>query len=288
MFIEPGRSIVARAGVALYTVGGAKDVPGVRRFVSVDGGMADNIRPAIYGSPYSALLANRMDDARLETVTVAGKYCESGATSSSRTPSCLRSSPATSSRCPRRAPTLSRWRATTTLLARHRPRPRRRGAPHPPPRDLRGPDARGRLAAGVEIVDRSLEWLNDSRTNPETIHPPTGYTHIVEVQPGRVAYISGQVAFNQAGELVAEGSIVAQTRQGFENIKTALAAVGADFSHVIKLNYYAVDVSRLAEIRAVRNDYLAAPPPASTFVVVKGLVIPELLIEIEAVVALPS
>jgi diaminopimelate decarboxylase len=78
LFIEPGRSIVARAGVALYTVGGAKDVPGVRRFVSVDGGMADNIRPAIYDSKYSALLANRMNDDRRETVTIAGKYCESG------------------------------------------------------------------------------------------------------------------------------------------------------------------------------------------------------------------
>jgi diaminopimelate decarboxylase len=78
MFIEPGRSIVARAGVALYTVGGSKEVPGVRRFVAVDGGMADNIRPALYGSPYSALVANRMHDERLETVTIAGKYCESG------------------------------------------------------------------------------------------------------------------------------------------------------------------------------------------------------------------
>ena len=125
-------------------------------------------------------------------------------------------------------------------------------------------------------------------TNPDTVHPPTGYTHVVEVQPGRVAYISGQVAFNQAGELVGEGDIVAQTRQVFENIKAALAAIGADFSHVVKLNTYAVDVSRLAEIRAVRNEYLASPPPASTFVVVKGLVLPEFLIEIEAVVALPS
>jgi diaminopimelate decarboxylase len=78
MFIEPGRSIVARAGVALYTVGGSKEVPDVRRFVSVDGGMADNIRPALYGANYSALLANRMEDGRRETVTVAGKYCESG------------------------------------------------------------------------------------------------------------------------------------------------------------------------------------------------------------------
>ena len=81
MFIEPGRSVVARAGVALYTVGGSKELPGVRRFVSVDGGMADNVRPAIYGSNYAALLANRMHDPPeqgREPVTIAGKYCESG------------------------------------------------------------------------------------------------------------------------------------------------------------------------------------------------------------------
>ena len=78
LFIEPGRSIVARAGVALYTVGSSKDVPDVRRFVSVDGGMADNIRPAIYDARYSALVANRVLDERVERVTVAGKYCESG------------------------------------------------------------------------------------------------------------------------------------------------------------------------------------------------------------------
>ncbi len=76
--VEPGRAIVARAGVALYTVGAWKDVPGVRRYVAVDGGMADNIRPALYGARYSALLANRPLDDRRERVTVAGKYCESG------------------------------------------------------------------------------------------------------------------------------------------------------------------------------------------------------------------
>jgi enamine deaminase RidA (YjgF/YER057c/UK114 family) len=119
------------------------------------------------------------------------------------------------------------------------------------------------------------------------MHPPTGYTHVVEVQPGRIAYISGQVAFNSAGELVGSGDIVAQTRQVFENLKSALAGLNATFADVIKLNYYAVDASRLAEIRDVRNQYISAPP-ASTFVVAKGLVRPELLIEIEAVVALPS
>jgi diaminopimelate decarboxylase len=62
----------------LYTVGSTKDVPGVRRFVSVDGGMADNIRPALYESKYSAIIANKPLDERAETVTIAGKYCESG------------------------------------------------------------------------------------------------------------------------------------------------------------------------------------------------------------------
>jgi diaminopimelate decarboxylase len=78
LFIEPGRSIVARSGVALYTVGSSKDVPDVRRYVSVDGGMADNIRPAMYDSKYSAVVANRVLDERVERVTIAGKYCESG------------------------------------------------------------------------------------------------------------------------------------------------------------------------------------------------------------------
>jgi diaminopimelate decarboxylase len=78
LIVEPGRSIVARAAVALYTVGSSKEVPGVKRFVSVDGGMADNIRPAMYEARYAALVANRVHDERRETVTVAGKYCESG------------------------------------------------------------------------------------------------------------------------------------------------------------------------------------------------------------------
>jgi len=76
--IEPGRSIVARAGVALYTTGARKEIPNLRTYVSVDGGMADNIRPAIYGSQYEALVANKPFAAAAETVTIAGKYCESG------------------------------------------------------------------------------------------------------------------------------------------------------------------------------------------------------------------
>ncbi|HEY8171570.1 MAG TPA: diaminopimelate decarboxylase [Dehalococcoidia bacterium] len=78
LFVEPGRSLVARAGVALYTVGSRKDVEGLRTWVSVDGGMADNIRPAIYDAKYEAVVVNRADDKPTETVTIAGKYCESG------------------------------------------------------------------------------------------------------------------------------------------------------------------------------------------------------------------
>ena len=78
IWIEPGRSIVAEAGTSLYTVGSRKDVAGVRSFVAVDGGMGDNIRPALYGAKYNAFLANRALDELTETVTLVGKYCESG------------------------------------------------------------------------------------------------------------------------------------------------------------------------------------------------------------------
>ena len=78
MYVEPGRSLVGRAGVALYRVVGTKRVAGVRTFVSVDGGMGDNIRPALYGAGYTAVLAGRAASAPAEHVAVAGKYCESG------------------------------------------------------------------------------------------------------------------------------------------------------------------------------------------------------------------
>jgi diaminopimelate decarboxylase len=77
LVVEPGRSIAGPAGVALYTVGATKDVPGVRRYVAVDGGMGDNIRPKLYGARYEALLASDPEAEALGVVTVAGKYCES-------------------------------------------------------------------------------------------------------------------------------------------------------------------------------------------------------------------
>jgi diaminopimelate decarboxylase len=78
LVLEPGRSIVGPAGVALYTVGARKPVPGVRTYVSVDGGLADNIRPALYGVRYTALAATKARQPAGEVVTIVGKFCESG------------------------------------------------------------------------------------------------------------------------------------------------------------------------------------------------------------------
>lgn len=76
--IEPGRSIVAEAGITLYTVGSIKDIKGVRKYVSVDGGMTDNIRPTLYQAEYTGILANKAAEAADDVVTVCGKCCESG------------------------------------------------------------------------------------------------------------------------------------------------------------------------------------------------------------------
>ncbi|ALX47999.1 diaminopimelate decarboxylase [Lentibacillus amyloliquefaciens] len=78
IWIEPGRSIVGNAGITLYSVGSMKEIPGVRKYISVDGGMTDNIRPALYQAKYEAVLANKAALPASESVSVAGKCCESG------------------------------------------------------------------------------------------------------------------------------------------------------------------------------------------------------------------
>lgn len=78
LLIEPGRSIVGEAGITLYTVGAIKDIPGVKKYVAVDGGMFDNPRYALYQSKYTPVLANRANEENTEIVTIAGKCCESG------------------------------------------------------------------------------------------------------------------------------------------------------------------------------------------------------------------
>ena len=78
LIIEPGRSIIGPSGVALYQIGAIKEIPGIRKYVSVDGGMGDNIRPALYQASYEVCSAGKMNLESDDLVTIAGKYCESG------------------------------------------------------------------------------------------------------------------------------------------------------------------------------------------------------------------
>ncbi len=78
LFIEPGRSIISTAGVTLYTIGSSKQVPHGKKYIAIDGGMADNPRPSMYQAQYSAEIANFKENDSLQTVTIAGRFCESG------------------------------------------------------------------------------------------------------------------------------------------------------------------------------------------------------------------
>ena len=78
LFIEPGRSIISTSGVTLYSVGSSKQVPQGTKYVAIDGGMADNPRPSMYQAEYSAEIANKKETDEIETVTIAGRFCESG------------------------------------------------------------------------------------------------------------------------------------------------------------------------------------------------------------------
>ncbi len=77
IIVEPGRFIISEAGITLYTIGTIKEIPGLKKYLSVDGSLADNPRPALYQAKYHAIIANKCDDEDLETVTIAGRACES-------------------------------------------------------------------------------------------------------------------------------------------------------------------------------------------------------------------
>lgn len=124
--------------------------------------------------------------------------------------------------------------------------------------------------------------------NPDTMAKPTaGYSQLAEVTDGKMVYIAGQIALDPAGNLVGKDDFRAQVRQVFENLKAAVEAAGGNFHDVIKLNYFcaeSVDPSQIPVVREVRDSYVnTANPPTSTFVIVKRLVRPEWLIEVEAV-----
>ena len=124
--------------------------------------------------------------------------------------------------------------------------------------------------------------------NPDTLAKPPSYSHVVEVTgPGRIVYVAGQLGTDRKGEVVGP-DFRAQAIQVFENLKAALAAVGATFADVVKVNSYVSDMAHMPVLRDVRAGYLnAAALPASTSLQVSAFARPAALLEIEAVAVLP-
>jgi enamine deaminase RidA (YjgF/YER057c/UK114 family) len=146
----------------------------------------------------------------------------------------------------------------------------------------------------VDDNSKNLAEINDMSDssqvalfNPETLFvPAAGYSQVAEVRSGKLVYVAGQIALDKSGRLVGENDFLAQVEQVFLNLKAALEAAGGSFDDVVKLNYFcveAVDHSLIPEVLKVRDRFVnTKTPPISTFVVVKRLVRPEWLIEVEA------
>src|SRR5947199_4717656 len=101
-----------------------------------------------------------------------------------------------------------------------------------------------------------IAFAQVKRTNPPTLSKPTGYTHVVEVTgPGKTIYIAGQVALDKDGNVVGAGDMKAQAEQVFKNLEAALAAGGAKFADVVKMNTYVTDMDRAPAVREVRARY---------------------------------
>jgi 2-iminobutanoate/2-iminopropanoate deaminase len=125
--------------------------------------------------------------------------------------------------------------------------------------------------------------------NPEGLVRPAAYTQLVEVAGGsRMLYVSGQLGTTSDGKL-AGADFRAQAEQVFANLETALAAVGASFADVVKINSFLADIGHLPILREVRARHLdAAALPASTTIAVSGFAIPGALLEVEAVAVVPA
>jgi enamine deaminase RidA (YjgF/YER057c/UK114 family) len=124
-------------------------------------------------------------------------------------------------------------------------------------------------------------------SSPQTLAATPGYSQVVTVTGGQTIYLAGQVALDAAGKLVGPGDFRAQAEQVFANLNAALAAVGADFSNVVKLNMYLLDRANLPMLREVRDHYInTEAPPASTLVQVSSLARAEFLLEIEAIASI--
>ncbi|MFN0072554.1 MAG: RidA family protein [Chloroflexota bacterium] len=123
--------------------------------------------------------------------------------------------------------------------------------------------------------------MPNEHIQPAGLPTPPTYCHVVKA--GNTVYIAGQTAQNEQGEIVGKGDVTAQAEQIFANLGKALAAAGADFSHLVKITVYLTDARYREPVAAVRAKYLKPPLPASTLVVCAGLANPDYMLEIEGI-----
>lgn len=125
--------------------------------------------------------------------------------------------------------------------------------------------------------------------NPPSLPTPNGYSHTVRAPAGRTVYVSGQLPLDKDGNLVGADDFGAQAEQVFANLATALAAAGASFDDVVKLNMYVTDMRQLKALRAARDRHIdPKTPPASTLVEVERFVKDGAMVEIDAIAVLPD
>ncbi len=124
------------------------------------------------------------------------------------------------------------------------------------------------------------------RSNPPGLNHPTGYNHVV--RDGNTIYVAGQVARNKDGNTVGVGDGAAQAEQVFRNLQTALASVGSDLSHLMKLNVFMTHREDIPAYRAARSKSIPdSALPVSTLILCAGLADPDFRIEIEVIASIP-
>jgi enamine deaminase RidA (YjgF/YER057c/UK114 family) len=142
------------------------------------------------------------------------------------------------------------------------------------------------LVFGGLVLVAQTEFLK-----PSGLALAHGYTHAVVTRPGKLIFLSGQVANDPSGQLVGKGDLKAQTEQVFANLKTALAASGATFNDVVKITWYVKGYKPddLPILRGIRDKYVnIASPPASTLVGVASLFQEDYLLEVDAIAVIPE
>jgi 2-iminobutanoate/2-iminopropanoate deaminase len=147
------------------------------------------------------------------------------------------------------------------------------------------------LAVTLATQVRSQSAPNVQLINPATVAAPRGYSHAAVIDLGncKMVILSGQVALDPKGALTGANDLGKQTEQVFQNIKNILEAAGGNMNHLVKLGYFTTDVSRLQDIRTIRDRFINTKnPPASTLVQVNKLFRDDVLIEIEATAIIPK